>query len=184
MQEVLDRWTDRSAASCRPCWGRSVWNRPGDRIGRRYHVARTSLDALALLAPSPYPGWHGRRPALMKPRAGSGNADSVNRTHCRCPGRRACRSRRARGEHRHRAPLVPSPRPRSGNTSGGWISASTSAIVPFESSWMHSGSWRRAPIRIRGRWAGCPAPEGIGRQTKILLLTELHDVQWCRPRGH
>jgi hypothetical protein len=53
MQEVLERRTDRSALLLRSLLGQIQLEPARGEIGRPYHVARTSLDALSLLASPP-----------------------------------------------------------------------------------------------------------------------------------
>ena len=53
MQEVLERRTDRSALLLRSLLGKVRLDPAQGEIGRPYYVARTSLDALALLEPPP-----------------------------------------------------------------------------------------------------------------------------------
>ncbi len=53
MQEVLERRTDRSALLLRSLLGQIRLEPTKGEIGRRYYAARTSLDALSLLAPPP-----------------------------------------------------------------------------------------------------------------------------------
>jgi len=53
MQEVLERRTDRSALFLRSLLGKIRLEPAPGEIGRPYYVARTSLDALALLEPPP-----------------------------------------------------------------------------------------------------------------------------------
>ncbi len=57
MQEVLERRTDRSALLLRSLPGPIRLEPTRGQIGRPYYLARTSLDALALLGPPP--GQHG-----------------------------------------------------------------------------------------------------------------------------
>jgi len=56
MQEVLERRTDRSGVLLRSLLGQIRLEPAQGEIGRPYYVARTSLDALALLAPPPGQG--------------------------------------------------------------------------------------------------------------------------------
>ena len=52
-QEILERRTERSALLLRSLVGRIQLDQARGEIGRPYYVARTSIDALALLEPPP-----------------------------------------------------------------------------------------------------------------------------------
>ena len=56
MQEVLEKRTERSGLLLRSLLGQVELEPTQGDIGRPYHVARTSLDVLSLLAPPPGQG--------------------------------------------------------------------------------------------------------------------------------
>ena len=93
------------------------------------------------------------------------------------------RGRGPRGEHRHRAALGPSPRPRSGKTGAAERPPPprrSSRSIELDAQWFVVASTDPYPGPV-----GLVAllPERADPQTGIRLLSELHDVQLCRPRG-